>query len=357
MVYSTARIGETAAMTQESQALFAITANAPNLAREAVARAVEAQFGLVGEYEALVSERDQNFLLRAAGGDKFVVKVTSASEESAATDFQIGALSYLEKSAGPTVPRVVRTRGGETAGGIAGGSGSHCLRVMSWVEGELLEAQELTRKNIIRFGRALALLDKAFAGFSHPGESPALLWDLHRVPELRSLVSSIDAPVVQDRVARAIGDFEAHAAPALDSLRSQVIHGDANPGNVLLSGKSLGFIDFGDIIKAPLVFDVAIAASYLRSLDDDPLRFLAPFVAAYHQVMPLNSLEIDLFFDLVRARLATTITLLYWRLSAKEEDDPYRQKALALEGGAENFLAALDAIGADGFRRKLPSIQ
>jgi Ser/Thr protein kinase RdoA (MazF antagonist) len=53
-------------------------------------------------------------------------------------------------------------------------------------------------------------------------------------------------------------------------LRAQVIHSDANPENVLVAGKRLGFIDFGDAIKAPLVFDVAIAASYMRVFDGDP---------------------------------------------------------------------------------------
>lgn len=357
MVYSSARFGETAGMIQESPALTAISADAPTLSGEAVAQAVEAQFGLAGEYTSLVSERDQNFLLRAVDGDKFVVKVTSGSEEPTATDFQIGALAHLSETDGLRVPRIVCTRRGEPTGEIADDSDSYCLRVVSWVEGDLLEEQGFDEKNIVEFGRALARLDNALAGYSHPGENPALLWDMQRVPELRDLLGFIDAPSVQDSVARAIGDFEAHLIPARTGLRSQVIHSDANPGNVLLSNDGVGFIDFGDIIKAPLVFDVAIAASYVRSFDGDPLRFLVPFVVAYHEIVPLNSVEADLLFDLVRARLATTITLLYWRLSARVENDPYRQKALSHEAGAEKFLAALDAIGANGFRQELSFIQ
>lgn len=344
-------------MSQESKALAAIEVDAPNLATEAVAKAIEAQFGLEGEFASLVSERDQNFLLCAADGDKYVVKVTSRSEEALVSDFQINALLHVENRCDPAVPRVVRTRTGEQAGEIAGKSGPHCLRVVSWVAGELLETQDLNEKNVAQFGRALAQLDEALSGYSHAGENPALLWDLQRAPALRRLVDLIDAPAVQASVARAIGDYESQVVPVLGNLRSQVIHGDANPGNVLLSKDGVGFIDFGDSIKAPLVFDIAIAASYLRSHDAEPLRFLVPFVAAYHEVLPLESLEADLLFSLVRARLATTITLLYWRLSAKDPDDPYRQKVLSLEGGAEKFLAALDAIGADAFRLKLSFIQ
>ena len=73
--------------------------------------------------------------------------------------------------------------------------------------------------------------------------------------------------------------------------------------------------------------------------------------------MPIEATEADLLFDLVRARLATTITLLYWRLEARDEDDPYRQKTLELESGASQFLHLLDRIGRTAFREKLSYIQ
>ena len=344
-------------MSEESKAMAAIEVDAPKLTIEAVAESIEAQFGLTGKFESLVSERDQNFMLQALDGGKYVAKVTSILEEPLATDFQIRALLHLKDRCEPAVPRVVRTRSGKPAGEIAGGSGSHCLRVVTWVDGGLLETRELDESNVTRFGRALAQLDIAFDTFSHPGEKPALLWDLQRVCELRKLVEFIDVPAVQNSVTRAIRDYEQHVVPALGHLRSQVIHSDANPGNVLLSEEGVGFIDFGDIIKAPLVFEVAIAASYVRSHDEDPLRYLVPFIAAYHEVLPLTGVEAELLFYLIRARLSTTITLLYWRLGARDSSDPYRQKALSLEGDAEKFLAALDAMGPAVFRRKLFFIQ
>lgn len=343
-------------MKPESAALAAITEDAPDLSAEAVAQAVEAQFGLAGEFALLVSERDQNFMLRAAGRGRFLVKVTSAFEKAIATDFQIGALLHLERTDRLKVPRVVHTIAGESSGVIKGDGSPHCLRVMSWVSGELLENRELEVPCVADFGRALANLDRALAGYSHPGETPKLLWDLQRVPELRKLLEFIDTASIRDAVDRAIDDYEGHVLPAHGELRSQVIHSDANPGNVLLAEDGIGFIDFSDILKAPLVFEVAIAISYLRSFDADPMRFVVPFVDAYHRAMPLDSLEADLLFDLVRARLATTITLLYWRLGSRSESDPYRQKALSLESGAAQFLDLLDTMGSRQFREKLSFI-
>ena len=356
-VYRVVGIGDTRAMTTESAALTAILVEPPSLATEVVAGAIETQFGLVGEFSPLVSERDQNFLLRTGAGEQYVAKVTSGAEEAAATDFQIGGLLHLEKVADLLVPRVYRTLAGEASGHITDGTATHRLRVVTWVNGEPLESQPLDTVTSGEFGRALARLGAGLAAYSHPGENSPLLWDLQRTAELRDLIQSITDLSVRYRVASVFDDFEKRVLPVVGTLRSQVIHADANPGNILLTDEGIGFIDFGDMMKAPLVFDVAIAASYLRVFEGEPLQFIVPFVEAYHSITPLNALEADLLFDLVRARLGMTVTLLYWRLGARSEDDPYRQKALDAESGAERYLALLDSLGRTAFRQKLDFIQ
>ena len=332
---------------------MAITAASPTFEESVVANAVWEQFGLRGEYSTLVSERDQNFLLRATDGSWFLVKVTSAVEDATTTDFQIGALQYIENAGSILAPKIVPTVGGDSSGNLVDDGKNHRLRVMTRVNGEQLESLDVDLDLARRFGCALARLDLALHGYSHPGESPALLWDLQRAGELRALLDAIDDQAVRVVVTGAIDDFEKNVVPALSALRAQAIHSDANPENVLVADGELGFIDFGDIIKAPLVFDVAIAASYMRAYEDDPTMLIGPFVAGYHSVLPLQAVESGLLFDLIRARLAATITLLYWRLRARPEDDPYRQKALDLEGGAGKFLAVLDSLGRDKFNNKI----
>lgn len=356
-IYSALAIRDTAGMKPESTAMAAIKGDAPSLTVDAVAHAVQTAFGLRGDYSPLVSERDQNFMLRSANGSCFVVKVTSRFEKSVATDFQIDALQHLERARDVVVPQVFRTLSGESSCRIADEHGAYRLRVVTWVDGVPLESQPLEQDAARELGTALARLDRAFGGFSHPGERPELLWDLQRATELRGLLPCIDDVDIKASVARVVDDFEREVLPEMPRLRSQVIHGDPNPGNVLMTDPGMGFIDFGDIVKAPLVFDVAIAASYLRVFESSPLKFIVPFVAAYHVVMPLEPKEADLLFDLVRARLATTISLLYWRLAARGQDDPYRQKALEGESGAAGFLGLLDALGRDGFRQEISFIK
>ncbi len=80
---------------------------------------------------------------------------------------------------------------------------------------------------------------------------------------------------------------------------------------------------------------------------------MAPFIQSYHKKSPLIDAEIDLLFDLVRTRLTMTLTLLFWRLKARDEDDPYRQKTLAVESDAFEFLRMLSHLGRVGFRQKI----
>ncbi len=337
-------------------ALAGIAAAPPSLRGEAVADAVARQFGRHGELRPLVSERDQNFQLAAADGSRYLVKVTGTSELPATTDLQVLTLRHLEGFADVIAPRVVATLGGETCGCIEADGSSYRLRLMSWVDGVLLETQAIDTALATRFGRALGTLDTALAGVAFDGENPVLLWDLQRVGELRTVLDCVDDASMRARIAIVIEDYEANVVPLKRRLVHQVIHSDANPENVVVDDGAIGFIDFGDIVYAPRVFDVAIAASYLRQDGDDPLALIRPFIAGYHAVAPLTPAETAVLFDLVRARLATSIGLLYWRLQDRPESDEYRRKSLETESNASQFLAALDSIGREDFISKIKEI-
>jgi Ser/Thr protein kinase RdoA (MazF antagonist) len=360
-VYSTACIGDHVAMHPTLTAHSAVSEAPPDIDIGEITDVVKRQFGLEGDYSRLVSERDQNFHLKATDGRQYVVKATSAAQATIVTEFQIEALLHLERSVMVRVPRVIRTIDGRSTGRIDHGKRSFALRVVSYLDGRNLAAMVIDANLAQDFGGELANLDIGLEGFSHEGERPVLLWDLQRVAELRDLLHFVDDPSMRNSVSRSVDDFEKIVSPEISALRSQVIHGDANPENVLVDPTSRhvsGFIDFGDMVRAPLIFEVAIATSYMRAGEANPLELIAPFVAGYHAAKPLLEAEIALLFDLVRARLATTVTLLCWRLSARHDADSYRQKTLEQEAGAYAFLQALEKLGRAGFMRVLgPSLR
>jgi Ser/Thr protein kinase RdoA (MazF antagonist) len=121
----------------------------------------------------------------------------------------------------------------------------------------------------------------------------------------------------------------------------------------VVAGGAIGFIDFGDIVRAPRVFDVGIAASYLRVQGPDPLALIRPFLAGYGAIVALEPAERAVLFDLVRARLATSVALLHWRLRDRSPEDEYRRKSLESESNASHFLAALDTFGREKFLKEI----
>jgi len=327
----------------------------PNLNAEDVAIAVWQQFGLAGDYTELISERDRNFRLLTASGTSYVVKATCLAEAAVVTDFQIAALIHLQNRGVSFVPRIVRTPSGQDRGSIRSEDGSEvCLRVVTWLGGELLRDVDVTSGIAQRFGRRLAELDVALEDFSHAGEAQSLLWDSQRAGELRGLLGHISDKAVRESVEAVLDDFDSRVQPVLIELPQQVIHNDANDENILLdaNGDVSGIIDFGDMMKAPRVIDIATAASYLRT-EHDPLRLIEPFVAGYNSENALLDAEFDVLFDLIRTRLAMTLIILHWRLAARDEGDPYRGKSLAVNSNAPDFLENLSSFGRAAFVQRV----
>lgn len=340
-------------MTESPSSLDTIAEPAPDVPEIEVLDLLTREYGLQGKLSPLVSERDQNFRLDATDGRQFVVKIANSAEPAQITDFQIQALLHLEASAcRVAVPKLVRTRVGEASSNITTADVSNVLRVVSYVPGRPVEGTVPGPVLAYAMGQCLAELDSALGDFSHAGESQVLLWDMQRAGELRDLMSHVSDPELQAMVNSCLDDFEERAAPMFPSLRRQVIHNDLNPGNILISDTEpatvAGVIDFGDMLRAPLIVDVAIAAAYLRSTDDDALAATQALVAGFNNIVPLDDQECELLYDLVRMRLATTITILYWRKSARSEEDAYLKKTLQ-EQSSERFLRHVSRISRQGF--------
>jgi hydroxylysine kinase len=281
------------------------------------------------------------------------------NEDRIATDFQIAMLVHFEESEFNYAPRVFRTVSGEKRSIITSDAGQeYCLRVVTWLDGSLLKDVELTIKNANRFGQHLAELELSLENFDFDGDGQAGPWDMQEALQLRSLLPHVNDEKVQKYARVVLTRFDESVITALRALPRQAIHNDANPENLLIDADDdvSGFIDFGDALKAPRIIEVATAASYLRTAGDNPLKFIEAFIEGYHQRSPLSDAEFNLLFDLIRTRLVMTLIILYWRLTTRDEDDPYRQKTLESESNAFEFLIFLSDLGHDAFNRCIKKV-
>lgn len=312
-------------MTTELGATLDEPAPAVSLAE---ARELAAEFfGVVGTAEPLGGERDRNFRVREQDGRAWVLKVVHPAEDPVLTDLQSTALLRIaERDPNLPVPRVRLPIGGPRPDAVwhrLGSEGEQACRVRmySYLAGtptHLVPPSTALRADL---GRHLARLDAALAGLRHPAEHHDLAWDAQKATRVHHLLAADD-----HLSRRLLAHFREHAAPVLPGLRSQLIHNDVNPQNVLVEPtgtRVAGIIDFGDTIRAPLVQELATACAYRISEGTRPLDAPIDIVRAYHAIHTLTERELDVMYDLIVARLIVIIAITRWRAGQHPENGAY----------------------------------
>jgi 4-aminobutyrate aminotransferase-like enzyme/Ser/Thr protein kinase RdoA (MazF antagonist) len=283
-----------------------------------------AAFGLSGRLKELGGERDRNFLL-SRDDDDLLIKVTNAAEPDELVRFQNAALRHIEKQdPSVPVPRLYPVPGGEDWLAIGNKAGvTHRVRVLSFLPGLAVREAPDDPRMMQAIGSAAASLDKALRGFFHPAADHPLAWDIknaHRLDCLREYVGDDVAALVNTVLDR----FAATVLPVLPGLRAQVIHNDIAFHNTVVDPQQpqvvTGFFDFGDMIFAPLVQELATSAADVAVGRADPVVVAASLVAGYHSVQPLEPEELAVLPDFIATRSALAIAISAWRPLQDERD-------------------------------------
>ena len=305
------------------------------------------EFGIDAEARLLTSERDRNFHLLATDGRAFVLKVANAAEAPDIGAFQSEALQHIaDRDPSLPVPRVCRAIDGNVEAAVRLVSGTtHRARLVTYLPGQPLAHTAPSLQQAEALGRCLAAVGIALRGFNHPAAAHELLWDLKQAPKLRTMLPHI-ADDERRALATAVLDrYEREVRPRARSFRSQIIHNDFNPSNVLVDEgdpvRVKGVLDFGDMVESALIHDLAVAAAY-QVEGADPLARPAALVRGYHAVCPLQREEVDSLFDLIALRHVLTVTIGEWRANLYPENRVY---LLRHQPRAAAALASLDRIG------------
>ena len=327
----------------------AITFVLPSFTGEQAVAAVGRLYGFVAVAERLPSERDQNFLLRAADGEQFVFKISNATEDRQALDLQNEGLDHLAQHAPElTLPRVCPSLSGRLIETLTDDRGrGYPVRLLTWVPGKMLVEVAPHLPDLIRsLGRYLGQLDTALESFNHPAADRDLKWDPQRASWIGAHIHDVSDPARRELVTRVRGWADAEIARLAPSLRVSMIYNDANDYNVLVAGDApydarvVAVVDFGDMLRTWTVNEVAVACAYALLDKPDPLSTIASIVAGYHEIRPLTEAEIEAVFPLICSRLAVSVV----NSAIQQRAEPGNQYLVISERPAWEALERLSNI-------------
>ncbi|MEA3132471.1 MAG: hypothetical protein QOG17_317, partial [Gammaproteobacteria bacterium] len=237
------------------------------------------------------------------------------------------------------VPRIFATQTGADLGLVEQDGISYATCLMGYIPGQLLVDLAPKRLLLMDVGGTLGRVDRALHGFFHPALAQRLAWDVRRLPELIEFAGYLQEPDVRRNVEIVFGALK-ERLPALRGLRSQAIHGDCHPGNLLVdsAGAVCGVLDFGDMIHAPLILEPAVAMSELLIHALTTPVELSTLLEGYALAQPLEASDIAVLYDLITARHAVTILVHAWRGRHNENG------ARVLDKSAANAAPSLDHL-------------
>ena len=184
-------------------------------------------------------------------------------------------------------------------------------RVLGWLEGDFLNEVDHNPELFYSFGAFLAKMDKELMMIEPPViKARQIDWDLQNILNLRQKIRFISNPSIRKLLDYYFIQIKEFLFPEIPELRKSIIHNDGNDWNVLVKNDRVcGIIDFGDMVYAPLIQELAVATTYAMFDKEDPLKWSGYIISAYHKIIPLNEKELELLYYLIAARLCVSLIL------------------------------------------------
>jgi 4-aminobutyrate aminotransferase-like enzyme/Ser/Thr protein kinase RdoA (MazF antagonist) len=261
-------------------------------------------YGLNAAAVPLPGEKDRNFLLAAADGGRYVLKIANAETARETLELENAAMTHLAAQGVEGVQRVLPALDGRAVAQ----AGGHSVRLLTYFPGRLwTEVSPHTPEMRAALGTLLGGVDRALSTFDHPAARREIKWDLARASWIRDYLAHIEDEARRALVERRLTQFESEIRPRLACLRRSVIHNDANDYNLIVDGNAVRLIDFGDMVYTHTISELAVACAYAMLGKPDPLAAAAEIVRAYHREYPLEEAELELLFPLIAMRLAVSV--------------------------------------------------
>ncbi|MFM8632964.1 MAG: aminotransferase class III-fold pyridoxal phosphate-dependent enzyme [Candidatus Nanopelagicus sp.] len=298
-------------------------------------------WGVNAKLLSLPSERDINF--KVCADKNYVLKVYPKVDAALKTklNLQNKVLKFLEGDGLTSCPMVVSTK---TQKLLVNPSKNSAARLLSFYEGLAWgDRAEHSSEEIERLGRLIATVDKSLlnlkvSSVEKKSLNAPFIWNMLQAGQILKWSEKITDSKLRELVEETLKSFHQNSLPKLKKMPMQVIHNDGNDYNIIEKDERLFLIDFGDMIYAPKIVGAAVAAAYVGLKSDDPVKQISQFVRGYHSVNSINLEELEIFIELVKVRLASSVA----NAALQKAQNPGNNYLTISQNDVPKCLAVLD---------------
>ncbi|MDG1707989.1 MAG: phosphotransferase, partial [Emcibacteraceae bacterium] len=310
-------------------------------------------FGKSGRVKPLVSERDQNARL-IDGDDEYVIKIANTAEDRGLIEFQNAVLNHVsDLDPSLAIPKVIKGENGQQIFR----HNENNVRLITFLKGDIFNGAAKSLTLYKNLGSFMGRFSNAMQGFGHPmAHQPDFLWNLDNAGHAKKYIDDIEKNEDRELIKYFFERYDRLVVPRLSRIRSCVIHSDANDHNLVVQGDEIsGLIDFGDMLFAKQINELAITLGYAVLDQDDIFATANALITGYVSEFLLEEEELEVLFDLAAMRLVTSVCISSNRAS-KAADATHRAYLEVTQKPALAALKRLKKIGMSflsAFSRKI----
>jgi len=275
--------------------------------RNNVIDGLKTHYGIEGNLTAFDSYDDEIYRVDSESGP-YILKVYNSDHDLSELQMQMEMMKILsDRLSAYEIPAAILSKEGESIVKID----DRCMTLHPFLTGVLMgKANPILPSTRYSLGVMLGTFQNALDGVRLRGDEYQLTWDNAQVDWIDDRMKDIGS---KKDLIKPYYDRYLEAKVEIQQLRKSIIHNDANENNLFVRLNDhmeyviSGAIDFGDSIYTHTINDVAIACSYAMQGVPDPLDAAADIIKGYHEVWPLQEIEIKHLFTLIGVRLINSL--------------------------------------------------
>ena len=287
----------------------------------------------------LKSERDKNFLLKLKNKPSYIIKISNPAESISLLKLQDFVLKNLIKrnSVSNFIPKKIHSSIKVYQDQL---NRDCCVRVLSFIEGKMYAVVNHNKNLEYSLGALLGNLSKELQNLNHPNAFRKFVWDPSNISWIQKEINLFKGNK-KKIINTNLYEYNYFIKKNLKKLRFSLTHGDANNYNLVVKNDLVsGLLDYGDMIYAPTINDLAVSLAYVLMKKEDLYSSLKNVVISYHKIFTITFDEIFSLMTLVKARLTITVVMAE-KQRKKFPDNKYLSIS---ENDAWDLLYKLDRI-------------